>query len=84
MRKVGRWEDRKEWENEGLGKIYDGKRSERCWEVESRWNREEAVSMARFRCGHSLELGSYKVRIELQMIGLCRVFTEEGETCVDM
>ena len=79
-RRVGRLEDRREWENGRIEKIYGGKRSEKCWEVEDGWSREEAVSMARFRCGHSLELGSYRVRIGLQEVGLCRRCEEEEET----
>jgi ribonuclease HI len=79
-RRVGKWEDRREWENERIGKIYGGKRSERCWELESEWSREEAVSMARFRCGHTLELASYRARIGLQEAGRCRRCEEEEET----
>ena len=42
------------------------------WAIEREWTREDAVSLARFRSGHSLELGGYRKRIGLEGSGLCR------------
>ena len=42
------------------------------WSEEKNWSREKAVSMARLRSGHSLELGGYRKRIGLEGSGLCR------------
>ena len=47
--------------------------------AECEWSREDAVSMARFRSGHSLELGAYCVRIGKAEDGLCRRCGEECE-----
>ena len=79
-RRVGRLEDRREWENERMRRIYGVKRRERLWEVEEDWSREDVVSMVKFRCGHSLELGGYRVRIGLQEEGKCRMCEEVEET----
>ena len=42
------------------------------WALEKGWSRAQAVSMARFRSGHSLELGGYRKRIGLEGSGFCR------------
>ena len=42
------------------------------WELEKGWNRKQSVSMARFRSGHSLELGGYRKRIGMEGSGFCR------------
>ena len=41
-------------------------------DLEKGWDRGEAVSMARLRSGHSLELGGYRRRIGLEGSGDCR------------
>ena len=42
------------------------------WDLEKGWERVDAVSMARLRSGHSLELGGYRKRIGLEGSGNCR------------
>ena len=41
-------------------------------DLEEAWEREDAVSLARLRSGHSLELGGYRRRIGLEGSGECR------------
>ena len=48
-------------------------------ELEKEWSREEAVSMARLRSAHSLELAGYRKRIGLSEEGRCRRCNEEEE-----
>ena len=72
-----RREGRREWVHDRCRKVYgEGMRSEE----EKEWTREEAVSMARFRSGHSMELNSYRKRIGLEERGECRRCGEEEET----
>ena len=78
-RRIVRVEERREWRNERMRRVYGKKRSEKCWEVENGWSREEAVSMARFRSGHSMELRGYRVRIGIQEEGKCQRCEEEEE-----
>ena len=42
------------------------------WDIEKGWEREDSVSLARLRSGHSLELGGYRRRIGMEGSGLCR------------
>ena len=42
------------------------------WDLEKGWDRGEAVSLARLRSGHSLELGGYRRRIGFEGSGSCR------------
>lgn len=42
------------------------------WDLERGWEREEAMSLAKLRSGHSLELGGYRRRNGLEGSGLCR------------
>ena len=48
--------------------------------VEREWCREDVVSMARLRSGHSLDLGGYRKRVGLPGNGLCRMCGECLET----
>lgn len=50
---------------------------------EREWSRSEVVSMGRFRSGHSLELGAYRVRIGLAERGACRLCGEPEEECLE-
>ena len=52
----------REWKHKRSQEVY-GKGLEK--ELEKEWSREEAVSMARLRSGHSLELAGYRKRIGL-------------------
>ena len=64
----------REFEHERCRSVYgQGMRRE----LERGWKREEAVSMARLRSGHSLELGGYRVRIGVDGSGWCRRCGEE-------
>jgi len=65
-----------EWRHSRCKEVYGEGREV---EVEKEWSREEAVSMARLRSGHSLELGSYRKRIGLSEEGVCRRCGEEEE-----
>ena len=57
------------FEHERCRRVYgEGMR----WDLERGWERGEAVSMARLRSGHSLELGGYRRRIGLEGSGTCR------------
>ena len=57
------------FEHERCRSVYgDGLR----WDLQKGWSREDSVSLARLRSGHSLELGGYRRRIGLEGSGLCR------------
>ena len=77
-RRVTKVERRKNWKNERCKVIYGERKVN--FEVEDKWSREEVVSMARFRSGHSLELGEYRKRIGLEEEGRCRRCGLEDET----
>ena len=47
---------------------------------EKEWLREDVVSMARLRSGHSLELRGYRCRIGMDEDGLCRWCGDEIES----
>lgn len=71
-----REKEHKSWSHERCREVYgEGMRRQE----EKGWSREEAVSMARLRSGHSLELGAYRVRIGLEEEGSCRRCGEEEE-----
>ena len=79
-RRIGRVGKKEEWEHERSRKVYGRGRSEASEKMEREWSREESVSMARLRSGHSLELGAYRKRIGLEREGLCRRCEEVEET----
>jgi len=54
-KRMMRKEKKSTWKSERMKKVYGVGRIK--FEVEEEWSREEAVSVSRFRCGHSLELG---------------------------
>jgi ribonuclease HI len=62
------------FEHERSGDVY-GEGTQ--WDLEKNWEREEAVSLARLRSGHSLELGGYRRRIGLEGLGTCRRCEED-------
>jgi ribonuclease HI len=66
----------KVWKHRRCQEVY-GNGVER--ELEKEWTREEAVSMARFRSGHSLELAAYRKRIGVSEDGVCRRCGEADE-----
>jgi ribonuclease HI len=69
IKSLGRRREIVEFEHERCKSVYgDGMR----WDIEKGWEREEVVSLARFRSGHSLELGGYRRRIGLEGSGMCR------------
>lgn len=74
------WKSRErvmEWQHQRCKEVYgEGVRTNE----ECDWTREDAVSMARLRSGHSLELRSYRCRIGLDTSGVCRRCGEEDET----
>ena len=49
------------------------------WEKEKGWSKEECISMARLRSGHSLELGGYRMKIDDDCSGKCIRCGEEKE-----
>ena len=58
-----------EWQHQRCREVYgDGMKSDE----ESDWSREDVVSMARLRSGHSLELRGYRCRIGLESDDACR------------
>ena len=66
-----------EWQHQRCRQVYgDGVR----FDEESDWSREDAVSMARLRSGHSLELRGYRCRIGLESDDVCRRCGVESET----
>ena len=66
-----------EWQHPRCREIYgEGVR----FDVEKEWSREDAVSMARLRSGHSLELRGYRCRIGLESDGLCPMCEEDDES----
>ena len=77
----GTWKRREKtkesWEHERSGRVY-GSGVQR--EKENGWSRADAVSMARFRSGHSLELNGYRCRIGMVPSGECRRCGEADET----
>jgi hypothetical protein len=77
-RRLVKTESRGEWKSERCRKIYAERKVK--IEEEDKWSREEMVSWSRFRCGHSLELASYRRRIGLGGDGLCRRCGLEEET----
>lgn len=68
---------REEWENERCRKVYGETRLKR--KVEDKWSKEDAVSMARLRSGHSLELLAYKKRIGMEKEERCKRCEMEEE-----
>ena len=70
--------DERVWKHVRCQAVY-GSGVERKLEREREWTREEAVSMARFRSGHSLELAAYRKRIGVSEDGKCRRCGEEEE-----
>ena len=59
----------REWQHERCRPVYgEGVK----FDVESDWSREDVVSMARLRSGHSLELHGHRCRIALESDGLCQ------------
>ena len=69
--------ERASWKHERCREVYGRGRNR---QEESDWKRSEAVSMARLRSGHSLELGAYRRRIGLEGDGRCRRCGEEEES----
>ena len=66
-----------EWKHQRCREVYgDGVKVE----LERDWCRKDAVSMARLRSGHSLELRGYRCRIGLASEGDCRRCGEEVES----
>ena len=72
-----RREKEREWRHERSRMVYEGGTKR---DKEKDWTRKEAVSMARFRSGHSLELGGYRKRIGLEEDGRCRRCECEDES----
>jgi ribonuclease HI len=68
---------RRTWKHERCEAVYGAGLRER---VERDWCREDVVSMARLRSGHSLDLGGYRLRVGLPGNGLCRMCGECLET----
>ena len=64
------------WEHPRCERVYSSGMSA---EREGDWSREDAVSMARLRSGHSLELGAYCQRIGKLQDGACRRCFEGSE-----
>ena len=63
VRALGRRRETVVFEHERSRRVYgEGMK----WELEKDWVREDVVSLARFRSGHSLELGGYRRRIGLE------------------
>lgn len=77
-RRLTRIEERDSWTHERSKRTYGGVRWKR--QVEEEWSREESVSYARFRCGHSLELEAYRKRIGVSETDRCPRCEEEAET----
>ena len=69
--------ENRSWSHERCKEVY-GKGMRR--QEEGGWSREEAVSMARLRSGHSLELGAYRARIGLEGDSSCSRCGEEEES----
>ena len=67
----------REWQHQRCQEVYgDGVK----FDLERDWCREDAVSMARLRSGHSLELLGYRRRIGLTDDGACRMCGDDDET----
>ena len=66
-----------EWQHQRCRDVYgDGMK----YEEEKDWSRNDAVSMARLRSGHSLELRGYRCRIGLENDDSCRKCGDETES----
>ena len=68
--------EQQEWKHDRCRDVY-GEGMDR--DAEREWSREETVSMARFRSGHSLELAGYRKRIGVSEEGACRRCGEGDE-----
>ena len=69
LKRAYRRRGRREWKHARCEEVYGESIKS---DLEKVWTREEVVSMARLRSGHSLELAGYRKRIGMAESGECR------------